>query len=336
MFSRGAIRLRASAAALMALVLGSVFLSPTPASATSPPGGPRTWHVHVGEQSASGALQGMAFLPGDITINVGDTVHWTADSLEPHTVSFVDASHPLAPFSPAIAYMVAPTTQSSIAPGQFRNSGIMASMSDPALPPARQAYDLKFTAPGDYTYYCYLHGAGMIGRVHVNAAGTRYPLTQQQYDRMFRQGRAAVIADGRALWANARRQANDHHVFVGAADMRALVMRFTRPTVTIRVGETVTFDANLNQVPVPHTVTFGAEPANPGMPVGDPLHYDGVGPLNSGLMFAAPFGIPNVSRDTFPVTFTKAGTYHYICIFHDGMGMSGTVVVRADDDSQDD
>ena len=27
------------------------------------------------------------------------------------------------------------------------------------------------------------------------------------------------------------------------------------------------------------------------------------------------------------VTFNKAGVYHYICQFHDGMGMVGTVVV---------
>lgn len=335
MFSRGATRLPAIVAAFMALVLGTVFLSPATASATSPPGGPRTWHVHVGAQSASGALQGMAFLPGDITINVGDTVHWTADSLEPHTVSFVDASNPLAPFSPGIGYMVTPTQQGSIAPGQFRNSGIMATMSDPALPPAAKTYDLAFTAPGIYTYYCYVHGAAMVGHVHVNPAGTHYPRTQKQYDRMFWQGRAAMIADGRSLWARARRHSNSHHVYVGAADMKVMVMRFVRTTVTIHVGETVTFDANRNQIPVPHTVTFGTPPPNPGIPVGNPHSYDGLGPLSSGLMFAAPYGIPNLSHDTFTVTFTKAGTYPYICMFHDNMGMTGVIVVRpaaADDD----
>jgi plastocyanin len=29
----------------------------------------------------------------------------------------------------------------------------------------------------------------------------------------------------------------------------------------------------------------------------------------------------------FRVTFTKAGTYPYICSFHDNLGMKGTVIV---------
>jgi plastocyanin len=30
----------------------------------------------------------------------------------------------------------------------------------------------------------------------------------------------------------------------------------------------------------------------------------------------------------FVVTFAKAGTFHYICALHDGMGMVGKVVVK--------
>src|SRR5947208_1541361 len=50
--------------------------------------GPRTWHVSVGGQSSDGAIQGEAYYPHIITIDVGDTVVWTLSSGEPHTVTF--------------------------------------------------------------------------------------------------------------------------------------------------------------------------------------------------------------------------------------------------------
>ena len=68
----------------------------------------------------------------------------------------------------------------------------------------------------------------------------------------------------------------------------------------------------------PHTVTFGTEPPFPFPKVGDPLNYVG-GDLNSGVM--GPGG-------TFTVKFMKAGKFHFICAFHDFMGMVGTVEVR--------
>ena len=50
----------------------------------------KTWNVMVGAESSSGAVQTMAYGPKKIWINAGDTVHWVANSMEPHTVSFVD------------------------------------------------------------------------------------------------------------------------------------------------------------------------------------------------------------------------------------------------------
>src|SRR5450759_1787061 len=69
-----------------------------------------------------------------------------------------------------------------------------------------------------------------------------------------------------------------------------------------------------------HTITFGPEPANVFVPSGDPTHFSGQ-PLNSGIL------LPGSS---FKVTFTKAGTYHYICGLHDYLGMVGTVRVTND------
>jgi plastocyanin len=284
-----------------------------------------TWTVQVGQQSHNGAIQGMAYGPGEIWIDVGDTVHWVANSMEPHTVSFLDAAHPPGPFDPS-GYMVVPTPETTIdAPGEFRNSGIIATMSDPALPPAVTSYDLTFTGPGDYHYMCYLHGQAMQGTVHVRDAGTPYPLSQRDYNAQANAIRSGVLDDGYAQWGADREASDAHHVFVGSADSMAMVMRFVNEKVTIRTGETVTFDWGRNAAPVPHTVTFGDEPPTLA-PVGDPTDYSG-GTLSSGAMLG-PLFMPPGAPSTYAVTFTAPGTYHYLCMFHDGMGMVGTVVVH--------
>lgn len=314
-------RLSVLIAGLAGLALAAFAAAPAEAVATA-----TTWTVLVGAQSTSGSIQGMAYGPSEIWIDTGDTVRWVAASMEPHTVSFVDATHPADGFDPSKTYMATPTPETWIsAPGEFRNSGVIATMSDPALPPAVGTYSLTFTGPGDYTYTCYLHGEAMIGLVHVRNAGTAYPFTQQQYDAQANTARGALLDDGNALYANARGLATAHHVYVGASDMTALVMRYVRDKVTIRVGESVTFDANLNTIPVPHTVTFGVEPPNPFVPVGDPTAFSG-GDLASGVLFPSIFQVPG-TRSTFTVTFTAPGSYSYRCAFHDCMGMTGRVVV---------
>ncbi|MEP7370159.1 MAG: plastocyanin/azurin family copper-binding protein [Dermatophilaceae bacterium] len=319
--ARSSRRARVLIAALCAALLPLMF-APGTAAVAAPA---RTWHVHAGEQSANGAITGMQFLPGDIWIDVGDTVHWTADSMEPHTVSFLAPDQLPGEFNPGDPTMTAQTPQPTIGtPGEFRNSGILSPLQFAELPPTITSYDLTFTGPGDYTYYCFLHGAAMKGVVHVASQGTAYPHTQRFYDAQFRVGRAAVIADGRALMHDTLAQSSSHHVFVGALDEMAMVMRYMRPKVEIRVGETIDFDNSANRgAPVPHTVTFGPEPPAP-FPVGDPTNFTG-GALSSGVI---PTGGPDAH---FRVTFKKAGVYHYLCQFHDGMGMVGTVVVRARD-----
>jgi plastocyanin len=157
----------------------------------------------------------------------------------------------------------------------------------------------------------------MKGEVHVRPAGTPYPHTQQWYTAQASKARAAVIADLERLRSRVQSAATAHHVFVGASDDVGFVMSFIRKTVTVHVGESVTFDLGRNAFPVPHTVTFGPEPANPFPPVGDPTHYSG-GTLSSGVI---------LPPATFKVTFTKAGTYPYKCLIHDDMGMVGTVNV---------
>lgn len=63
------------------------------------------------------------------------------------------------------------------------NSGIIATQPIFVFTNPASSYDLTFTATGDFSYHCLLHGAMMTGVAHVRAAGTTYPYTQQDYNR---------------------------------------------------------------------------------------------------------------------------------------------------------
>lgn len=279
---------------------------------------PQTWSVRVGQETPDQAIQGMAFLPANVYVDAGDTVAWTARSAEIHTVTFLAAGQSLEstqPFNPGDPTQLFKQGGDSYDGHSYYNSGVMTNVTNSGFP-AVTSYHLRFPTAGTFTYYCLVHGAMMKGTVHVARAGTPYPFTQRQYNQLATVQTLAILWDGLKLWHATARLADSHHVYTGADDGTAMVMRFIQPTVRIHVGETVTFINN--GMAAPHTVTFGAEPANFFVPVGDPTTFAG-GDLNSGLMLPG---------STFTVTFTKAGTFSYLCAFHDYMGMVGTVVVR--------
>ncbi|NVM98780.1 plastocyanin [Arthrobacter sp. SDTb3-6] len=301
-------------AALLALLVPLALSGPAVADPGAGGQGPQTWTVLAGNESPDQAIQSMAFLPTDVYVDAGDTVTWQANSAEPHTVTFLPPGAPLMAFNPGDPTQLFPIGGSTYDGASYYNSGILTNVSDSGFP-AVASYSLQFPTAGDFTYYCLVHGAMMKGTVHVAAAGTPYPYTQNDYNRQSRQQAQGILLDGRMLWNATAAQADSHHVYVGADDGVAMVMRYIQPTVRIHVGETVTF---INSgMAAPHTVTFGTEPVNFYAPVGDPAAFAG-GDLNSGLMLPG---------STFTVTFTRAGTFSYICALHDYMGMVGTVVV---------
>ena len=294
-------------AALAALALGQ------PASAAQPIAS-HTWQVAVGEETAHDAIQGMAFLPGTLWINAGDTVVWTARAGELHTVTFLAKGQPLTPFNPADPTQLLHQGGSVYDGVSYYNSGVLSDEVDSGFP-AGTTYSLTFNTTGDFTYYCLVHGVMMTGMVHVRASGTAYPMTQHQYDAQSAHARAAIFRDGWHLWRETAEAANNHTVFAGADDGTAMVMRWIGQTVHVRLGSSVTFVNN--GMAAPHTVTFGVEQPNIFVPYGDPTNFTGQ-PLNSGLF------LPGA---TFTVTFTKKGRFGYICGLHDYLHMVGTVIV---------
>lgn len=150
--------------------------SPRPVDSAN---GGQTQFVRAGTDWRGGHLDVLAFLPGDLTINAGDTVVWYIDHRIPHSVTFAqEGMPPPPPFAPSPqpsgpprlvlaegARMARPSAVYD--PGMFFNSGIFGDIANQTLGGAG-AWSLTFDQPGTYEYFCYLHEAlGMKGKIIV-------------------------------------------------------------------------------------------------------------------------------------------------------------------------
>ncbi|MDL9979735.1 plastocyanin/azurin family copper-binding protein [Microbacterium sp. ASV49] len=296
--------------ALMALLVGLFSAVPAQASVTNNKNA-TTWTVLVGQQSSEKAIQGMRFGASDIWIDQGDAIKFVANSAEIHTVSYgtpplppTDVNNLLADAVPAVGGPVFDPTAS------WTNSGILNTTGSPDFP-TKTSYVLKFAARGDFMFYCLIHGMMMSIMIHVQPPNATYPHTQTWYDEQAAKQNAAIIADGYALWKSTAAKASDTHVYVGAMDDEAMVMRFIPSTSTVAKGTTVMWDMSANPGVVPHTVTFTNLVQNGSL-------------VDSGVLLPAFVGGPS----TFSVPFDQAGTWNYFCAFHDDLGMLGSVTVQ--------
>lgn len=300
--------------ALCAALTPALLSAPT-ASAHAENTGTRTWFVHVGLENSNHSIQVMTFSPSELWINEGDKVVWLSTSAEIHTITFTaNGAPPPQPFT-ASPVQLTRTTATVFKAGTFLNSGLLADL-NPGFP-FFHSYSLTFPHNGSFTYSCWIHGPMMSGTVHVRDEGTAYPHTQQWYDRQTAILRARSINVGEGLKEQAEDGASNHAVAVGIGSGMVDVMRFIRSSVTIHVGQSVIFT---NWSMGPHTVNFGPEIVPPTQPIGSPGSFDGSGSLGSGFLFHG---------QTFTVTFTKVGTFHFFCALHDYMGMVGVVHVVA-------
>jgi plastocyanin len=156
----------------------------------TPADGAAVWDVvaGVGQEGA----QVMAFLPDRLEISAGDTVRWSnLGGPEPHTVTFLGGSEPpeLVMVEPQAAgpplLVLNPDVMSPAGgPGYdgagYTNSGWL--QQEAAEFPEGTAWpstwELTFDQPGEYPYYCVLHGGpspeggpelvGMVGTIVVS------------------------------------------------------------------------------------------------------------------------------------------------------------------------
>ena len=157
----------------------------TPASGTG-----TVWDVAVGVGGEQ--VQVMQFLPGRLEISAGDTVRWTNHGgTEPHTVTFPGenpppeviliepqpAGPPLLVLNPEV---IEPAGEATYIPASFANAGWLQEDAS-EFPEGIEfpvSWEQTFTEPGEYLYYCALHGGpggegepalvGMVGTIVVS------------------------------------------------------------------------------------------------------------------------------------------------------------------------
>ncbi len=313
----------------------------------------QVWKATLGAQSKDMGKQAIAFLPNELWIHAGDSIAWTSASGDIHTVSFFVAGQAYADFTVGC-------------PGYSPTGVSFDGSTCVSTPPLvhGQSFTVKFPVAGNFKLVCLVH-SHMTGVIHVLPRSASLPHTQAFYNEQAEEQQHRLLADtdherdhGRDhetghdsmdAMLSARVLSNRNGVVAGVGEMASTaagfqslsVVRFLGQTIEIHAGETVEW-TNLDPA-LPHTITFGTEPANPGPPSPNvsidadgglhaTLNYVGED-VHSGIIVAAPqdrTGIPQSQPGTtvFRVTFKRPGTYDYKCELHDNLGMVGKVIVE--------
>ena len=316
--------------AVTAIVLTTVLSALALASVSA-----AQWTAIVGTQTDDKGIQALAFLPNEIWIHPGDSITWTFQADENHTVTFL--------------------TDAQVRP-DF-NVGCPGFSSDPAIfdgstcvtTPAMvtgQTFTVIFPVTGNFKLTCLVH-VNMDGRIHVISANEPLPHTQAFYDEQAASRSHELLSDGKKM-KPLHVPNSPHGVTAGITEITGTAggtetvaaVRFSHENIRIRAGQTVEWD---NQAPIfPHTITFGLEPANLQNPSPDvTVDPDGArhaiiastaDSTHSGFIIQAPQerrGLPQAPLGVtrFRVTFPNPGIFPYICALHDEMGMVGQVTV---------
>jgi plastocyanin len=295
----------------------------------------QNWQVQVGAQSQDMGRQVLAFLPNEVWIHAGDSIAFKVATDEPHTVTFLTPNQVRPPFSVGCPG----TTPSGSAEdgSSCLNSGTLSK---------GQEYSVTFPTAGDYKLVCLYH-QNHTAMIHVLDPSAQLPHDQEFYKDEAAEMQKEMLSSADHIMDHDMDSSADG-VTAGAGSIIATgggsdtlsVVRFMHPDKIVHVGDTVEWT---NDDPItPHTITFGAEPANP-IPPSANVTVDPDGALHatvssqgdnvhSGFIAAAPqdqIGLPQpppgITR--FRVTFTKPGTFAYKCVLHDNLGMLGKVVV---------
>ena len=327
------------------LAVGIVSLAAGPARTSAA----TTWIVQTGASANDQADQALQFLPKTLTINEGDSVQWKLTASE-HTIYFPaggklpdliipgKAKGELV-WNPAVFFATPRPAYNG--DGAFSGGALLA---DPNAP---KSFKVTFTKAGAYHYVCMFH-PGMEGQIVVQPAGSRYRMTQPEYDKEGALQAQTALAAAKSLRVSAApavASTGGHSTYTlnmtGSMRDGATFYRFPVKALTINRGDTVTW--LMNDPTELHTVSFGVgkryfdiatmRPLKQGPPTllvtphvmapsGGSLHR-GEGFYNSGFMLTEGPGVRSYS-----LTFTKAGTFEYLCAVHDDFGMRAKVIVR--------
>ncbi len=339
---------------LLALILGMVGYA-LPAYASTP----QSYSVLVGAENTSKGISIGSFFPQSFSIHVGDSVTWTVNTHEIHTVTFLAGNPkpvlilPAPPgmpsplqLNPLVAFPVLP--QGNLYDGTtYLNSGVMST--DPG---GFRTLTLTFTHEGVFPYYCVIHGQTMTGSITVVGADQPTPTPAQV--------QAQGMAELKAAWlkvpgvfAKANGQivppvrnpdgTFTHTIILGYMSDNIMIMSFFPKRDTVHQGDTVVWKlSDMNDAP--HTVTFynGAPDLSfviiaqgpngpvalinpavlfPSAAVMQGIPLNGTDFFNSGLLTPGP-------NSTFTLKVGDvSGLLDYECILHDTSGMTGSLFI---------
>lgn len=310
-----------------------------------------------------------AFFPASLRVRTGDTVTWKINSDEPHTATFLSGSPPppdpvpipdggptdimLNPvsFFPSRAPDAPVETYSGV---DYRNSGFL---SNGTVVPPLDAYSLTFDTPGTYEYICLIHPTTMKGEIVVEPPAAADVPSQEDIDAMAEAEVAPLLEQAEELRASAassdmvRSEPGPNgttiwHIPAGrtGSDSRIEIYDYFPKNVSVQEGDTVIWTSTFfHQVifhpgqPAPEFVVptpvegqelpnlvVSPEVAFPIKPSGE---FDGTEMFSSGLI--GTLGGPLPGGTTFAMTFSKAGSYDYVCATHRPLGMEGVITVVA-------
>ena len=303
------------------------------------------WHATVGAQSKNMGHQALAFLPNEIWIHTGDSITWTFNVDEIHTVTFLTSGQ-TRPF-----FFVGCPGFSPDGSASFDGSTCVTTS---AFLPKGQNFTITFPAAGNFKLVCLVH-ENMTGVVHVLNSSEPLPHSQAFYDEQAEAERENLLSDT-DMEGEDHDGHDSHHrhspenqvtagtgevVATGGGSQSLSILRFLHPATVVHVNETIEW-TNLDPA-TPHTITFGKEPGDvvSPFPLTMPLDADGArhavinsttDRVHSGFIIAAPQERTFLAQSPlgvtrFRITFKHAGTFPYICALHDGLGMKGKVIV---------
>lgn len=253
----------------------------------------QNWHAKVGAETASMGHQALAFLPNEIWIHAGDSVTWTFNSDEIHTVSFLVVGQIFPPFPVGCPGF-------SVGSATFDGSTCVTT---PPFVKGNPDFTVTFPSVGNFKLQCLVHNT-MNGVIHVLERSIALPHNQAFYEKEAAAEQRSLLTDNdhapsadkpgmtmshardmvsiRVLAATQRLSAGDRklaaspgsalspnaHVVAGLGEIASTpgglqtnsVVRFMKEKIEIHAGDTVewgNFDPE-----EPHTITFGEEPEN--------------------------------------------------------------------------
>jgi plastocyanin len=251
----------------------------------------QNWHAKVGAETPDMGRQALAFLPNEIWIHANDSITWTFNSDEIHTVSFLVVGQIFPPFTVGCPGF-------SVGAASFDGTTCVTT---PPSVKGNPTFTVTFPTAGNYRIQCLVHST-MNGTIRVLDPSVPLPHDQAFYDKEAATETQALLTDNdhamssdmgsmkaahsgdmvsiRVLAATNRLAAGSKklspsagantsasgHVTAGVGEIvsttggvqTSSLVRFVKGKIVIHTGDTVEWGNNDPQEP--HTITVGPEP----------------------------------------------------------------------------